>query len=209
MSLYDDWFLAPVIAKVLSTGECHKHRSHVVPDATGRVVELGFGAGTNLQHYSTDKVTHIHAIEPSRRARSLARDRVAEFAAPVTFDGLDGQMLPLEDNSVDTCVTTWTLCSIPDPSRALAEVRRVLRPDGQLLFLEHGAHPDERVYATQRRLEPVWKRVAGGCHLSRGIDDLIHDAGFNIERLDHHVMSGPRFATYLYEGRAVPATTER
>lgn len=204
-SRYDDWILAPVIARSLATRHCHTHRSHVVPAARGEVVELGFGAGTNLAHYREDRVTRVHAVEPSSGARRLAARRVAASPIPVTFDALDGQALPYEDKSFDTCVLTWTLCSIPDPERALAEVRRVLRPDGQLLFLEHGEHPDADIAARQRRLEPVWRRIAGGCHLTRRADELVHNAGFELISNARHTMPGPKFATYLYEGSARPA----
>lgn len=200
--MYDDRILAPTIARVLDTGHCRKHRSHVVPAATGDIVELGFGAGNNLPFYS-DQVRSIHAVEPSEGARRLARRRLPDVDIPVYFDGLDGQNLPYPDESFDTCVTTWTMCSIPDPVAALREVKRVLRPGGRLLFLEHGAHPDSSVERTQRRLEPFWKKVAGGCHLSRPIDRLVTDAGFDIIELEHHTMPGPRFANYLYEGTAV------
>jgi len=187
-------------------------RREVLRDVSGRVLELGFGAGLNLPHYraaETDAepgVSELLVIEPLAINRRLAARRVAASPFPVRWVGLRGEEIPLESGSVDCVTSTWTLCSIADLGAALAEVRRVLRPRGRLFFLEHGLSPDPKVAARQNRWNGLQKRLAGGCHLNRPIDTLVRSAGFAIERLDHPPMKGPRVASYLYRGSARPAT---
>lgn len=205
MGFYTDHILPPIIDRVLSTGHVKKHRSHVIPGAFGTVVELGFGTGTNLEFYDTDAVTEVLAIDPASGARNRAAARISEFARPVRWVALDGERLPLDDASADTVVAAFTLCTIPDVESALAEARRVLKPGGQLRYLEHGLHPDPKVAAWQRRIEPVWKVLAGGCHLTRDADQLVRSAGFELIESEHHTMPGPRVSTALYEGVAVPS----
>jgi ubiquinone/menaquinone biosynthesis C-methylase UbiE len=147
-------------------------------------------------------VTSVRAVEPSEGGRHLAAARVAASPVPVEFVGLDGAHLPLEDASVDHVLTTWTLCTIPDVAQALAEVRRVLRPGGALHFVEHGRSPHEKVARWQDRLTPIQRKVAGGCHLNRQIDELIADAGLALTRLEHPEIRGPEAFTYLFEGVA-------
>ncbi len=203
MGFYNDRLLPRAIDKMLDTGEARKHRSHVVPHAHGLVLEIGFGSGTNLPFYG-EQVERVLAVDPATLGQQLAADRLAKFAAPVEFIGLDGQVLPVDDSSVDTVVSTWTLCTIPDPVAALREARRVLKPGGRLLFCEHGLHPEPKVAKMQHRLDKVWKYVAGGCHLARPIDQLVTEAGFEIVETDRHQMKGgPKFAGYLYEGQAI------
>lgn len=205
MGFYSDRILPPLIDRMLSTGHVKKHRSHVVPGASGTVVELGFGTGTNLEFYDAAAVTEILAVDPASGARNGAAARIAEFARPVRWVSLDGESLPLEDNSADTVVSAFTLCTIPNVEAALAEARRVLKPGGQLRYLEHGKHSDAKVAAWQRRIEPVWKVLAGGCHLTRDADVLVRAAGFELIESERHSMPGPKITTALYEGVAVPA----
>ena len=205
MGFYANRVLPPIIDRVLSTGHIKKHRSHVVPGASGTVVELGFGTGTNLEFYDPEAVTEVLAVDPATGARNRAAARISDFARPVRWVALDGERLPLEDASVDTVVAAFTLCTIPDVEAALAEARRVLKPSGQFRYLEHGLHPDPKVAVWQRRIEPVWKVLAGGCHLTRDADELVRAAGFDLVEIEHHSMPGPRFSTALYEGVAIPA----
>lgn len=149
----------------------------------GEVVEIGFGSGLNVPFYPSE-VTRVAAIEPADVGWQLARQRVAESAALVERCGLDGQLLPLPDHSFDAALSTWTLCTIPDAHAALLELRRVLKPGGTLHFLEHGLAPDAGVQRRQQRIEPVWKRVVGGCHLTRPIAELVTGAGFTITELE-------------------------
>ncbi|HEX4358249.1 MAG TPA: class I SAM-dependent methyltransferase [Pseudonocardia sp.] len=158
-------------------------RERVCAGLTGEVVEIGFGSGLNVPFYPA-AVTEVAAVEPADLGWRLAGRRLAASAVPVRRSGLDGQSLPFPDNSFDTALSTWTMCTIPDVSAALAEVRRVLKPGGTLRFVEHGLAPDESVRRWQHRLEPLQKRLFGGCHLARPIATLVGDAGFTITELD-------------------------
>jgi len=178
-------------------------RQRVCVGLHGEVVELGFGSGLNVAHYPA-AVTGVAAIEPADVGWKLARKRVAESTVPVRRTGLDGQSLPLPDDSCDSAISTWTLCTIPDVSAALHEVRRVLRPGGTLHFVEHGLAPDEKVQRLQARMEPLQKRLFGGCHLTREIADLLTDAGFVIAEADVFYEDGaPKFLGAATLGVAV------
>jgi len=195
--------------KMLSNRDVMRHREKVTDGLHGRVVEIGFGSGLNVPSYP-DSVTTVYAVDPSLVARDLASARVEASPADVRYVGLDGESLPLDDASVDTALSTFTLCTIPDAARALREVRRVLKPGGTFHFLEHGLCPDPGVARWQHRLDPVQRRVAGGCHLDRPIERLVRDAGFEITRLDHDQLAGPKFMrpwSYLYEGVATRTET--
>lgn len=168
-------------------------RERVCDGLHGQVVEIGFGSGLNVPYYPS-AVTGVAAIEPAGLGWKLARERVAATTIPVERSGLDGQSLPLPDDSCDTAVSTWTMCTIPDVAAALHEVRRVLKPGGTLHFVEHGLAPDEKVQRWQHRLEPLQKRIFGGCHLTREIVDLLTDAGFVISEVDVFYEDGaPKF----------------
>jgi ubiquinone/menaquinone biosynthesis C-methylase UbiE len=190
--------------KMLGTREVMKLRRRAVDGLHGDVVEIGFGSGLNVPLYPPD-VTTVYAVDPSLVARKLSAERVDASAATVEFVGLDGASLPLDDQSVDAGLSTFTLCTIPDVSRALSEVHRVLRPGGTFHFLEHGLCPEPGVARRQHRFNGIQQRLAGGCHLDRPIDALIGEAGFEFVQLDHDQMPGPKFMLpwgYLYEGVA-------
>jgi SAM-dependent methyltransferase len=176
----------------------------------GEVVEIGFGSGHNVPHYPA-AVTAVTAVEPSDVAWRLAADRVMAAQLPVRRSGLDGQDLPFEDQTFDTALSSWTLCTIPDAVAALRELRRVLKPGGTFHFVEHGLAPDEPVRRWQRRLEPMQRRLAGGCHLTKPIAELITTAGFTITQADVFYQPGaPKSLAALTLGRAVsPAASEQ
>jgi len=183
MGFYSERVLPRLIDKVCNMGEAKDLRARVCAGLHGEVVEIGFGSGLNVPHYPA-AVTTVHAIEPADLGWKLAGKRLAASTTHVERSGLDGQSLPLPDDSCDTALSTWTLCTIPDVATALTEVRRVLKPGGTFHFVEHGLAPDEKVQKWQHRMEPLEKKVAGGCHFTRQIADLITDAGFEITELD-------------------------
>lgn len=202
MGLYADHVLPHVINVVMNNKQTRETRARVCDGLSGEVVEIGFGTGHNLPFVPAD-VTRLLAVEPSRRSVELARDRIEAATMPVEVVGLDGQRLPLDDDSADNVLCTWSLCTIPDPVAAVAEMRRVLRPGGALHFVEHGASPHRKVRRWQDRLNGFQQRVAGGCNLNRDIPALIEAGGFAISRLDTYYAKGePKPLGYLYEGVA-------
>lgn len=201
MSFYQDRVLPYLIHASMRQEAFAAYRRRVVAGASGCVLEVGVGSGLNIPHYS-DEVTHLIGLDPSAKLLSMARDAAHAALRPIETLEASAESLPLEDGTIDTVVTTWTLCSIPDVSAALQEIRRVLKPQGRLLFVEHGRSPDARTSAWQDRLTPFWKRLGGGCHLNRRIGALIEDSGFHIEQITTGYMKGPRPMTFTFEGRA-------
>ncbi|WP_433579016.1 class I SAM-dependent methyltransferase [Nocardia brasiliensis] len=180
-------------------------RERVCAGLNGRVVEIGFGSGLNVPFYP-ETVELVSAVEPADLGWRLASERVAAAKVPIERSGLDGQSLPFGDNSFDSALSTWTLCTIPDVATALAEVRRVLAPGGTLHFVEHGLAPDQRVQVWQHRLNPIQKTFAGGCNLNRDIRGLLTDAGFEIRDIDvFYGEDAPRFLAAQSLGVAVAA----
>jgi len=167
------------------------------------VLEVGIGSGMNLPPYG-ERVQEIVGLEPSPELLAMAQRAADGLTKPVSFIGGSAERISIESQSVDTVVTTWTLCSITDGPRALREMRRVLRADGQLLFVEHGLAPEDSVRRWQNRLTPLWKRIGGGCHLNRPIRTLIENARFEIAQIETRYMKGPRPMTFMYEGCAAP-----
>jgi ubiquinone/menaquinone biosynthesis C-methylase UbiE len=194
--------LLPRVTNVLLGGrQFAVMRARVASGLEDAVLEVGFGSGLNVPHYPAG-VERVLAVDPATVGRSLAAKRVAESRVPVDYVGLDGQDLPREDASIDHVLTTWTLCSIPDIDRALSEIRRVLRPGGGWHFLEHGRSPDAKVARWQDRLTPMQRRLAGGCHLNRPIDELVSASGLRVERMEHFYLKGPKAFGYMFEGVA-------
>ncbi len=201
MNLYDRWVLPKLIDTAMRSPEIAAIRARVIPAAHGRVLEVGMGSGLNLRYYS-DKVTEVVGVEPAPELARLALERTHLGHVHVDLRQQSGEQLPLEDASIDSAVFTWTLCSIPDVYSALREAWRVLKPGGLLVFAEHGLAPDRSVQAWQHRVQPLWKCLAGGCHLTRATDRLLLDAGFVIDELTKGYVPGPRIAAFMYEGRA-------
>jgi ubiquinone/menaquinone biosynthesis C-methylase UbiE len=201
MGLYARYVLPRLIDLAMRSAEQAAERRRIVPMARGRVIEIGFGSGLNLPFYGPD-VSGLTAVDPSAELWRLARPRVADARVAVDFTRASAERLPFDPGTFDTAVMTWTLCSIPDAGAALRDIRRVLMPAGCLLFIEHGRAPDARVRAWQDRLQPVWGRVAGGCHLGREIDRLVAEAGFRVTKLEQGYGAGPRPFSYLYKGVA-------
>lgn len=205
MGLYATHLLPRVINLACSGDDVEHERRRVVPHATGRVLEIGMGPALNLPFYDRDNVELVWGLEPNDGMRKLAEPRIEASDLDVRWLDLPGEEIPLDDDSADTVVLTFTLCTIPDWERALAQMRRVLRPGGRLLFIEHGESPDESVRTWQRRIEPVWSRVAGGCRITRPIPDLIEQTGFSIDQLDAGYSPGPKISGYHYWGSARPS----
>lgn len=202
MSFYARRVLPHIINLAMKNKDLTRLRGAWVPQARGEVLEVGIGSGLNLPFYSSE-VARVYGIEPSVALQEMARRRAAVGRTKVEFLSQSAEeVLPLADKSVDTIVMTWTLCSIPDAPRALAQMKRVLKADGRLLFVEHGRSPDAGVVAWQDRLTPVWKKIGGGCHLNRKIDELLTTAGFVIAELKTSYLPGPRPMTYTYQGFA-------
>jgi ubiquinone/menaquinone biosynthesis C-methylase UbiE len=178
-------------------------RERVIGAAEGRVLEIGVGSGMNLPFYRPP-VREVLALEPAPRLVTMARSASRTTSMLVNFLEASAEAIPLDEHSVDTIVTTWTLCSIPQAAVALAEMRRVLRPGGKLLFAEHGLAPDEAVHWWQDRLTPAWRYISGGCHLNRPIRTMIEGAGFRIDRIETGYIPGPKPMTFMYEGSAWP-----
>ena len=204
MSFYQRHILPTLLHLAMRQKQLVPFRKRAIGAAEGRVLEIGIGSGLNLPLYGPS-VRSVIGLEPSSELLRMARGRGAAAVAPVEFLESSAEKLPLDNGSVDTVVTTWTLCTIPDAPRALAEMRRVLKPGGALLFVEHGRAPEPGVAGGQDRLDPLWSSIAGGCHLNRKIDDLISGSGFRIDSLEYARLPGPRTHSFLYEGRARPA----
>jgi len=201
MGFYDDVLLPRLCDLGMRSRQLRPYRERTVTAAEGRILEVGIGSGLNLPFYSP-AAREIVGLEPSSRMVAMARRKANKAGSPVTFVEGSADAIPLENESVDTVVTTWTLCSIPRVGMALGEMRRVLRRDGRLLFVEHGLAPDERVRKWQHRLTPAWRRFNGGCHLDRPIQRLIEEAGFHLERLETGYTRGPKALSFIYEGAA-------
>jgi SAM-dependent methyltransferase len=204
--LYDEHVLPRLTALACADRTTGRWREQALAGVHGDVLEVGFASGTNLLHYPAT-VRRVYAVEPSDVAWRRAAGRIEAFGRPVERIGLDGARIALPDDSVDTVVSAYTMCTIPDLSSALAEMRRVLRPGGALHFVEHALAPDADVAGRQRRWTPRWKHVAGGCHLDRDIPRLVEAAGFNLSELDCFYAPGPRLSrpfVWLTLGRAEP-----
>lgn len=204
MGFYAKYVLPWIIDLGMRNKETARLRAEWVPQARGEVLEVGIGSGLNLPFYSSN-VQRVYGVDPSTELQEMARKRAETAPMKVEFLSQSAEeRIPLANASIDTAVVTWTLCSIPNASQALQQVRRVLRAGGRLIFLEHGRAPDQGVVEWQDRITPFWKHVGGGCHLNRKIDELITTAGFHIVEMKTCYLPGPRVMTYTYQGFAEP-----
>lgn len=202
MGFYDKYILPRVLDLAMRNKDITRLRAEWVPKARGTVLEVGIGSGLNLQFYSSAAL-RITGVDPSLELQQMARKRAGELQCTIEFLSQPADAsLPLEAASVDTVLSTWTLCTIPNPLRALQEMKRVLKPDGQFIFIEHGRSPLPGVAVWQDRLTPVWKHIGGGCHLNRPIDELIESAGFRIVEMKIEYLPGPRPMTHTFQGWA-------
>jgi ubiquinone/menaquinone biosynthesis C-methylase UbiE len=203
VGFYQDQILPRVQNKLMDRKDLREVRARVCSTLSGDVVEVGFGTGLNAPHYP-GTVHTIAAVEPSALCMRLAQTHIAAASAKVELAGLTGEKLDLPSDAFDSALSTWTLCSIPDVDAALAEIRRVLKPGAKFHFVEHGRAPDAGVARWQERIEPPWKHVAGGCHVTRPISELVERAGFDIEALNTYYMpSEPKVFGYTFEGIAI------
>lgn len=206
MSFYERYCLPHIINFVCGLKDIQDQREKVVPLAKGRVLEVGMGSGLNIPHYNVEKIELVWGLEPSEGMRKKAQANNLK-RAPFEVRWLDSpsEEIPLEDNSVDTVVLTYTLCTIPDWQLALQQMRRVLKPGGSLVFCEHGEAPDESVRRWQERINPLWGKIAGGCHLNRPIPRYLEEGGFKINTIDSAYIPGPKIVSFEYWGVASQA----
>ena len=202
MGFYAKHILPLCLDKACSIGPIEKQRLKIIPFAKGRVLEIGIGSGLNLPHYDPAKVSTVIGVDPDAHiwSRSQSRRDAADFE--VERIGLSGEDIPMERDTADTVVVTYSLCTIPNPVKALEEMRRILRPGGEILFSEHGRAPDSRVAKWQARIDPVWSKLAGGCHSGRDIPELFKQAGLETVELHQQYIPGPKVLSYHYWGRA-------
>ena len=206
MGFYGERVFPRAMNRLMNTKQTRETRARVCAPLSGDIVEIGFGTGLNLPHLPP-AVTVVLAVDPLERGRTLASERIAASPVSVEFVGLDGQLLPLADDSADAALSTWTLCSIPDPVAAVSEINRVLRPGGTLHFVEHGCSPDPGVRKWQRRLNPIQRRVACGCNLDRDIPSILRDGGLSVDSLNTYYMKGsPKILGWTFEGVAAAAS---
>ena len=203
MSIYDRYVLPRLIHFAMRLPDPMKRRQRLIPEARGRVLEFGIGSGLNLPFYGPE-VSLVEGVDPSAELALLAEPVARDLSFPVRFHAASAEALPFEAAEFDTVVSTWSLCTIPDYEAALAEARRVLKPDGCLLFVEHGKAPDDGVARWQDRLDRPWGKIAGGCHLNRPIDSAIAAAGFRFTALETKYVKAPKIAAFHYIGRATP-----
>ncbi len=200
-SFYEKHILPPILDFACSMPPMKSLRQRYVSRARGKVLEMGIGSGLNLAYYGSD-ISSVTGVDPAEELTTKAQKRAANISASVDVLGVSGEALPCDSDSFDTVVCTWTMCSIPDPTPAVAEMRRVLKPGGKMIFIEHGLADDAGVAKWQRRIEPYWKPTFGGCHLTRRADTLLKDGGFSLEEFSSGYERGPKFATFMMHGVA-------
>ncbi len=205
MGFYSNYVVPRFVTCACGSKPIVRQRQKVVPKARGKILEIGLGAGHNVPHYDHTVVDCVIGIDPCETSWQLAQERVNAVPFNVEFLAGSAEDIPLDDNSVDSVLLTFALCTIPDPLAALSEAKRVMRPGGELVFCEHAQAPDESVQRWQARINPLWKRLAGGCNLNRDIVGLIRTAGFDINELEQmYLPNTPRIAGFNVWGTAIP-----
>lgn len=204
MSIYENYCLPHILNFVCGLKVIQKQREKVIPLAYGRVLEVGMGSGLNIPYYNVENIELVWGLEPSEGMRRKAQPNIKQAPFEVRWLDLPSEEIPLNSNSVDSVVLTYTLCTISDWEKALLQMRRVLKPNGNLIFCEHGEAPDENIRRWEERINPLWKKIAGGCNLGRPIPQLIEDGGFKIQNIESQYLPGPKFAAFNYWGTASP-----
>ena len=200
MGFYDKYILPCCLDRACAIGPVSKQREKVVPFASGVVLEIGIGSGLNIPFYNPDKVSKIIGVDPDEHIWKRSAKRRAASPLEIERIGLSGEDIPLQDNMADSVVVTYSLCTIPDPIKALGEMKRILKPGGKILFTEHGKAPDAKVHRWQNLIDPIWGKLAGGCHTGRDIPTLFRQAGLEFESLEQGYIPGPKVLSYNYWG---------
>ena len=203
MSLYEKYFLPKLLDFCCGMEGFQNKRSQIVPMAHGRVLEIGIGSGLNFDHYNFDKVEEIIGVDPAVSSVAMARSRSSQYNSKISFIESSAESIDLPSNTFDCVVIGYSLCTIPDPLKALAEARRLMKPEGSLFFMEHGLAPEQNIQKWQHRLTPGWKKIGGGCNLNRDIEALIKAGGFQFKSLSKKYIKGPKIAAFQYYGEAI------
>ena len=203
MSLYETYFLPKLLDFCCGMEGFQNKRSQIVPMAHGRILEIGIGSGLNFDHYNFDRVEEIIGVDPAVSSVAMARSRSSKYNSKISFIESSAESIDLESSSFDCVVIGYSLCTIPDPLKALAEARRLMKPEGSLFFMEHGLAPEKNIQKWQHRLTPGWKKIGGGCNLNRDIENLISTSGFQFKSLSKKYIKGPKIAAFQYYGEAV------
>ena len=203
MSLYEKYFLPKLLDFCCGMEGFQNKRSQIVPLAHGRVLEIGIGSGLNFDHYNFDRIDEIIGIDPAVSSVAMAKSRASQYNSKISFIESSAESIDLMSSSFDCVVIGYSLCTIPDPLKALAEAHRLLKTNGSLLFMEHGLAPEIKIQNWQHRLTPGWKKIGGGCHLNRNIEELIQHSGFQFKNLKKKYIKGPKVAAFQYYGEAI------
>ena len=203
MSLYEKYFLPKLLDFCCGMEGFQNKRSQIVPLAHGRILEIGIGSGLNFDHYNFDKVAEIIGVDPAVSSVAMARSRASQYNSKISFIESSAESIDLPSNTFDCVVIGYSLCTIPDPLKALAEARRLMKSEGSLFFMEHGLAPEQSIQKWQHRLTPGWKKIGGGCNLNRDIENLISTSGFQFKSLSKKYIKGPKIAAFQYYGEAV------
>jgi ubiquinone/menaquinone biosynthesis C-methylase UbiE len=203
MTLYEKYVLPKLLDFCCGMEGFQNKRSQVVPLAYGRIIEMGIGSGLNFEHYNFNRIDEVIGVDPAASSVAIAKSRASQYNSKISFIESSAESIDLKSLSFDCVVIAYSLCTIPDPLKALGEAHRLLKPNGSLLFMEHGLAPEIKIQKWQHRLTPGWKKIGGGCHLNRNIEELIQNAGFQFKDLKKKYIKGPKIAAFQYYGEAI------